>query len=62
MDAPAVASVVAPFPKCTIDLRSLSYGKVGPAPKKILKECRGLHCNQFTYSNRQVIPETNDKE
>jgi hypothetical protein len=63
MDVPNITkpAIVAPYPKATRELRSLSYGTVGPAPKKLSKELIRLESNHVAYINKQVLPELKDK-
>jgi hypothetical protein len=45
-------------------LRSLSYGTIGPVPKKLSRELRGLQSNNIhiAYINKQVKSDVQDKE
>jgi hypothetical protein len=57
MDVPDITKpeIVAPYPKSTRELRSLIYGTVGPTPKKISRELRGLQSQHVAYINKQVL-------
>jgi hypothetical protein len=47
-----------PYPKVSRELRSLKYGDIGPALKRMTRELRGLHSNlHIAYINSQVLPD-----
>jgi hypothetical protein len=58
MDVPDTtnSAIAAPYPNSSIEFRSLSYGTVGPAPKRITRNLRGLLSNHVGYINKQVLP------
>jgi hypothetical protein len=64
MDVPQATAPIAPvpYPKVSRELRSLQYGNIGPAPKRMTRELRGLQSNlHIAYINNQVLPD-HDKE
>jgi hypothetical protein len=42
-------------------LRSLSYGTVGPASRKMTRDLRGLQFNHAAYIDRKLLPDTKYK-
>jgi hypothetical protein len=64
MDVPQATApnVPVPYPKLSRELRSLQYGTLGPAPKRMTRKLRRLHSNlHIAYINNQVLPD-HDKE
>jgi hypothetical protein len=60
MDIPqATAPIVpVPYPKVSRELRSLQYGNIGPAPKRMTRELQGFQSNlHIAYINNQVLPD-----
>jgi hypothetical protein len=65
VDATATAKPsIIPVPRSTRELRSLSYGTVGPAQKKLSRELRGPQSKNIyiAYINKQVKADIQDKE
>jgi hypothetical protein len=56
---PATAPIVpVPYPKASREFRSLQYGTIGPAPKRMTRKLRGLQSNlHIAYINNQVLPD-----
>jgi hypothetical protein len=64
MDVPQATAPISPvpYPKVSRALRSLQYGNIGPAPKRMTRELRGLQSNlHIAYINNRVLPDY-DKE
>jgi hypothetical protein len=63
MDVPdtTIPAILVTYPKSTRELRSLSYGTIGPASKKMSRKLRGLQRNHVAYINKQVLSESKDK-
>jgi hypothetical protein len=53
-----------PYPRANRVLRSLTYGTIGPVPKNLSRELRGLQSNNIhiAYINKQVMADIKDKE
>jgi hypothetical protein len=53
-DKPSIVPVT--YPKSTRELRSLSYGTIGPAQKKLSSDLKGLQISNvhIAYINRQT--------
>jgi hypothetical protein len=46
------------YPKVSRELQNLSYGTIGPAPKKNSQEVLGLQSNlHVAFINHQVLPD-----
>jgi hypothetical protein len=58
------STIPVPYPKSTRELRILSYGSIGPAPKKLSGELKGLQISNIhiAYINRQTKTDILDKE
>jgi hypothetical protein len=64
MDVPDTNSkpqIVAPYPKSSRGLRSLSFGTLGPAPIKTPTEFKSHQINHVGCIEKQVLPESKDK-
>jgi hypothetical protein len=63
MDVPATTkhTFVSPYPKSNRELRRLRYGSVGPSPKTMSRELKGLQRNHVAYVNKVVLRESRDK-